>query len=195
MSEPETMSLVKKALVGGAVGAGLAAAAPAATILAVNAVGFTAGGIAAGSAAASAMSAAAIVNGGAIAAGSSIAVLQGLGTVGLGTALGVGAIAAVPVIACAALRFGIAKTCISGLPNGTYDYTHGKWLVATEEGIHNVKMYYFESEEEARKCFNEIWVARVLYSPSGQVVETAGWNPWAIDTIKNVVTQRQEKKE
>jgi hypothetical protein len=65
--------------------------------------------------------------------------------------------------------------------------------VATEEGLHNVKMYFFESEEEARKCFESFWVARVLYSGNGVVVKTAGWNPWAINTIKNFVAEIQKK--
>lgn len=66
----------------------------------------------------------------------------------------------------------------------------GKWTVATEEGLDNVKFYPFEDEVSAKQYF-EGWggssacqlVSRILFDPQGYEVRRAGANKFAFPTI------------
>ncbi|CAE7714499.1 IFI27 [Symbiodinium necroappetens] len=154
-----------------------------------RALGFTAEGIAAGSAAAGMMSAAAIAEGGGVAAGSTVATLQAVGTGAslAGTALA-GTICAValPVTAVVGLAVwaGVVTNC-SFLTNPLKDKPpQGKWMLGTEEGVHNVLFYEFSDEPTAVHAFDDVKTSRILFNKEHREVRCAGLNFNAIETIR-----------
>jgi hypothetical protein len=171
------------------------AAAATAAVPVVQAVGFTAAGIAADSAAAGMMSSAAIAGGGGVAGGSAVAVLQGIGAAGA-VPLGIAAATvAVPAVVGLGIA-GIVKTCRSFQHEYVSAYEprdrsdRGKyWLVATEEGCGNVRVCRYRSESDARNAFGGIWCCRILFNPDGHEVDCAGWNGWALATIRRVMAE------
>ncbi|DAZ92719.1 TPA: hypothetical protein N0F65_012413 [Lagenidium giganteum] len=61
------------------------------------------------------------------------------------------------------------------------------WLIATEEGVHNVRVCRYEYQEDALAAFDKIWCSRVLYNPNDEEVKCAGVNRLAINTIRRVM--------
>jgi len=62
----------------------------------------------------------------------------------------------------------------------------GKWVVATEEGIGNVRFYPFASEVEARFHFSSlVSTSRVLFDPDRNEHQRDGANIGAFSTIRN----------
>jgi hypothetical protein len=59
-----------------------------------------------------------------------------------------------------------------------------QWIVAIEKGPGNVRVVRFATESEAREWFKKSWSMRELYSPTGELIESAGWNPWSHATIR-----------
>ncbi|GMF40084.1 unnamed protein product [Phytophthora lilii] len=182
-------------LIGAGTGTAVGVAATAAVVPIVQAVGFTTSGIAAGSAAAGMMASAATAGGGGVASGSAVAVLQSIGA----TAAIPAALAATTVVASGAVGLGVAaivKTCRSFQNEYQSAYEprnhedRGKyWLIATEEGCGNVRVCRYSDECAARKAFDGIWCSRILYSPDDKKVKCAGWNGWALATIRRVMTE------
>jgi len=63
------------------------------------------------------------------------------------------------------------------------------WTVATEEGVHNVKCYMFETEQAANHFASEITVAWVMYDDCVQELKHGDLNPWALSTIRTSMSQ------
>ena len=59
-------------------------------------------------------------------------------------------------------------------------------MVLTEEGFHNVVFYPFETEAEARRFFYDLRASRpkILFDSLGLEIESGGWNPLALPTIR-----------
>ena len=80
---------------------------------------------------------------------------------------------------------------ISGLPGGMYSgLTSGKYVIATEEGRYNVKVYAFSSEDEAREAFGKVLCCRILFDPSGMELDHSGSHHPSFDTIRELVRGR-----
>lgn len=60
-------------------------------------------------------------------------------------------------------------------------------MVATEEGWGNVRVYRYDEEHDARAAFDQARCCRVLYNREDIEVDAAGWNGWALTTIRQVV--------
>lgn len=204
---PSAESTERSAVTGAATGAMVGAAAGgvgavAAVPAAVASMGFGASGITAGSTAAAMISAEAIAAGGGVAAGGTTAILQSIGASGLSVA-GTASVACVGAVAGAAILggagFGICAAFLPSpkrhdypaLPTGTpcqpsEGSLRGKWMVLTEEGIHNVVFYPFETEAEARRFFYDLRASRpkILFDSLGLEIESGGWNPLALPTIR-----------
>merc|ERR550525_2304179 len=65
----------------------------------------------------------------------------------------------------------------------------GKWKVATEEGIGDVRVYRFDIKEHAQVFFKCLLVSRILVDPSGIEINHGGKNPLALNTIRTKVLQ------
>ncbi|RLN52383.1 hypothetical protein BBJ29_001073 [Phytophthora kernoviae] len=184
-------------MVGAGAGTAVGTAATAVAVPVIQAVGFTSSGIAAGSTAAGMMSSAAIAGGGCTSSGSAVAVLQSVGATSA-VPLGIAAAAVGSATVVGLGVAGIVLTCrsfqheyISAYkPRDEKDAGILYWLVATEEGVDNVRVCRYASEHGARAAFDNIWCCRVLYNPSGEEVECRGWNGWALATVRRVMKEK-----
>jgi len=186
------------AVTGGTAGAVAGASACSATI---SGLGFTSTGIAAGSTAAAMMSAEAIAAGGGVAAGGAVATLQSIGVLGIfgGGGLGFLLFASSAVIVGglgAGLAYGLSQRCGQAATESALTSTgvrknglkYNKWIVVAEEGIGNILCYTFSTEEDALALFrNHGIIARILLDPFGIEVTSAGWNRFALNSIRNYV--------
>eukprot|EP00929_Paragymnodinium_shiwhaense_P004996 TRINITY_DN106343_c0_g1_i1.p1 TRINITY_DN106343_c0_g1~~TRINITY_DN106343_c0_g1_i1.p1 ORF type:complete len:543 (+),score=37.88 TRINITY_DN106343_c0_g1_i1:51-1679(+) len=60
----------------------------------------------------------------------------------------------------------------------------GKWVVVSEEGLGNIKIYPADTEEHARNIFDSFgFTSRVLFDPARREVNRGGWNWLAQRTI------------
>ena len=174
--------------------------APVVTVAVVNGMGFTAGGIAAGSTAAAMMSAEAVAAGGGIAAGGWVATGQAIGAAGVGAAAMpiIGAIVGIGLIVGGAIGAGVWLACRNNIKapqeQSGYDpiLTNGRWVIATEEGIGNVRVYFFSHETTARIEFHAARTARVLYNPRLEEVDRGGF-PHAQHAIRDAVMKSKQQ--
>jgi len=185
-ADTDTNGAVAAAVVGGvAVGGavGGAAAVPV-VVTGVHFIGFGTGGIGASTWAASIMSAEAIAGGGGVAAGGWTATLQSIGATGALSAGAGSAVIAVGALAGAASTGLVAGYFVYKLithkpdgqtPEKTEGTEQGRWMVVTEEGWGNVVFYLFNSEEEATRYFDGMFIrARALLDPFGRGLRSAG---------------------
>ncbi|DBA02398.1 TPA: hypothetical protein N0F65_007217 [Lagenidium giganteum] len=63
------------------------------------------------------------------------------------------------------------------------------WVIATEEGVNNVRVCRYENETAALAAFDRIWCCRVLYDPTDEEVKSAGVNGSATCTIRRVMAR------
>lgn len=79
----------------------------------------------------------------------------------------------------------------SKLPGGMYSgLIFGKYVIATEEGRYNVKVYGFSSEEEAQEAFNKVPCCCILFNPSGEELDHHGSHDPSFNTIREHVRGR-----
>ena len=171
-------------------GAGIGAVAtPVIVSSAVYAAGFTSSGIAAGSTAAALMSAEALAAGGAIASGGLVATGQSIGASGLvasgmlAPAIGLGIVVggAIGFASLSAYRYWQQKTTndIKALDyQSGYDsiVMDGRWVLVTQEGWGNVRVYFFADESSARTEFENARTARILFNPAMEEQASDGFN-------------------
>ena len=67
---------------------------------------------------------------------------------------------------------------------GTCVYTHARWVIVSEEGIHTCVAYGYKSKEDAMKHMKRWNCCRILFTSEGTEDCAIGWNKSALETIR-----------